>query len=230
MPTGTFFCASNVPDRRVFPAGRWSNCTPHSLEPVHFYIYFCRLVLLVFNLMPNVDWTSVTVKRLYVFLDQRPARLPGISVCDLNEVFRNIHHSNLDHRLRDLNWRIIWGAVKTAHRVFKWGIGNGRCPRANCGKRESISHVFWGCSFPSLLWVWVEHVGGKLKRKPLSLTELCSLRFGSGHLSRFRVNFISARRGEVACVVFAVRNLIRQVTNHRRSDSLPYQRCPKATY
>ena len=157
---------------RVFPAGFFSNCTPHSFEPVCFYMYFCRLVLLVFNLIPDVDWSSVTVRHLYdVFLDQRAVKLPGILVSNLYEVFKNIHNSNLDHRLRDLNWRIVWGALKTAHHFFKWGIGNGKCPRANCGVRECISHVLGGLflPFPTLCLGGVCGGEKKIKGKPFSL-------------------------------------------------------------
>ena len=39
--------------------------------------------------------------------------------------------------------------------------------------------MFWGCSFLSLLWDWVEHIGGRILGKPFSLTASCVL-YGEG--------------------------------------------------
>ena len=39
---------------RVFPS--WSNNTPHSLKPTAYYGHLCKLVLLVFTILPDFDW------------------------------------------------------------------------------------------------------------------------------------------------------------------------------
>ena len=60
-------------------------------------------------------------------------------------------------------------------RVLKWGIRNGRCPRVGCSQPETLSHIFGECSFLPILWAWLEHVGGKILCRPISLTRSCVL-------------------------------------------------------
>ena len=65
---------------------------------------------------------------------------------------------------------MLWGAVKTGHRLQTWGIGHGRCPRGHCREPETLLHLLWQCPSVSLLWEWVENVGSKVFGPTFNLT------------------------------------------------------------
>ena len=173
-----YWVASSL--RGVLPSTVWRNDIPHSFPPTAYYRYFCKLVLLISQISPDIDWGPVSVRQLYEQLaGQEPGRSPSVDVPCLDQMFKLCHESNLGHRLRDLNWRVIWGALKTSQRLSHWGIGDGKCPRVGCAAPESLQHVFWDCPFLCLLWAWVEHLGCKIQARYFSLTRSCVL-YGSG--------------------------------------------------
>ena len=134
----------------------FSNAEPHSSTPssvVQVISSTLRGLATVDLSQPGLVLRNVCSKALdAVYLQSRHP----------TEVWRSVHARLHNNRLRDLAWRIAHGALVTNLKRYHWRLGDGLCPRTGCDTLESISHVFWHCSFVLSLWEWFQALADRV--------------------------------------------------------------------
>ena len=111
-------------------------------------------------------------------IKMRPVRSLGVA----REVWRRLQPKVLGNGLRDLNWLVVLNRLPVRDILYRHGISvNQYCPRGDCFGVETVTHVFWACSFAQQVWA------GAKKRFALlqGLTERGVL-FGEGKQGRTR--------------------------------------------
>jgi len=62
-------------------------------------------------------------------------------------VWRNVNHSALPNRLRDLSWMVAHEILPVRSVMHSRGMSaSSTCPRAGCGAPETVRHLLWECS------------------------------------------------------------------------------------
>ena len=139
--------------------GTFSNTRPKASYPSGVYIQISdSLRRIIDEGGPQVLWDvapSVLYPHLFRSMLAPVCPLSAVQVAVSPEVWRSVCCKLFDSRLRDLAWRIAHGALVTNHfRLFRWGQGDGICPRVGCRAIETIQHLFLECSFVGLAWEW----------------------------------------------------------------------------
>lgn len=71
----------------------------------------------------------------------------GLAVGEPSEVWRNVNHSALPNRLRDMSWMVAHEILPVRSVLHSRGMAAiSTCPRPGCGAPESVRHLFWECS------------------------------------------------------------------------------------
>ena len=73
--------------------------------------------------------------------------VPGLVLGEPSVVWRNVNHSALPNRLRDLSWMVAHGILPVRSVMHSRGMApTSTCPRPGCGAPESVRHLLWECS------------------------------------------------------------------------------------
>ncbi|KAJ8035265.1 hypothetical protein HOLleu_22431 [Holothuria leucospilota] len=141
-----FFMASKL--RRVFPP-IWSNTRPnlHSCHGIH--LHACNLIFKLYSVDNKVWDNCKTTKSIVKCLaDGRNVEVRTVvrnPSLPWDEIWRAVWDNTLDNKLIDFQWRVAHNVLFTGDRVARFGIGDGKCPRASCNAIESPKHLFWEC-------------------------------------------------------------------------------------
>ncbi|KAJ8043748.1 hypothetical protein HOLleu_10986 [Holothuria leucospilota] len=137
-----------------------SNSVPHSWRPTKAYCQM-RETLRIMSTVGDVLQSSAGDQYRAIFDDLVGQVLPN-GYASGPEVWRVVHSRSLDHRRRDLLWRIAHDAIVTNLKRLRWCLGDGICPRTGCTRWESVPHVFWQCGFVAPLWEWFQALADRL--------------------------------------------------------------------
>ena len=158
--------------RRVFPP-IWSNSRPnfHSCDGLH--LHACNLIFKLHSVVDKVwDNCKTTKSIVKTFAEGRNVevravvRNPSLPWDDIWRAVWDIPH---DNKLIDFQWRVSHNVLFTGDRVARFGIGEGKCPGANCNVIETPRHLFWEC--PNTLHVvsWVQSMFHSLVNDSVTL-------------------------------------------------------------
>ncbi|KAJ8018421.1 hypothetical protein HOLleu_43604 [Holothuria leucospilota] len=145
--------------RWFFPT-LFSNSVPHSWRPTKAYCQM-RETLRIMSTVGNVLQSSAGDQYRAIF-DDLVGQVQPNDYASGPEVWRVVYSGTLDHRRRDLLWRIAHDAIVTNLKRLRWRLGDGICPRTGCTGWESVPHVFWQCGFVALLWEWFQALADRL--------------------------------------------------------------------
>ncbi|KAJ8018543.1 hypothetical protein HOLleu_43412 [Holothuria leucospilota] len=145
--------------RWFFPT-LFSNSVPHSWRPTKAYSQM-RETLRIMSAVGDVLQSSAGDQYRAIF-DDLVGQVQPNDYASGPEVWRVVHSGTLDHRRRDLLWRIAHDAIVTNLKRLRWRLGDGICPRTGCTGWESVPHVFWQCGFVALLWEWFQALADRL--------------------------------------------------------------------
>jgi len=104
----------------------------------------------------EVEWAlekskSFTTKSLYKFLMHR-----GVQVKDAE----NIWKTSLPMKIKVFLWQLSLNKLQSAVTLKRRGWkGSTRC--VLCGRQESVSHIFFSCSFACFVWACLSEVFGE---------------------------------------------------------------------
>ncbi|XP_056298028.1 uncharacterized protein LOC130211313 [Pseudoliparis swirei] len=71
----------------------------------------------------------------------------GLAFGEPSMVWRNVNHSALPNRLRDLSWMVAHEILPVRAVMHSRGMSaSSTCPRPGCGAPESVRHLLWECS------------------------------------------------------------------------------------
>ncbi|XP_042275457.1 uncharacterized protein LOC121902267 [Thunnus maccoyii] len=71
----------------------------------------------------------------------------GLAFGEPSTVWRNVNHSALPNRLRDLSWMVAHEILPVRSVMHSRGMSTlSTCPRPGCGAPESVRHLLWECS------------------------------------------------------------------------------------
>ena len=171
-----YFLASKL--RRMFPF-LWSNLVPHS-ENLSFS-YRQAWTILVDLYTRNTNFVNVCkhtsdIVSLLVPGGCVPRVVAAAPARDWHTTWRMIQHPLLCNTLKSFSWKLIHGALFTREKLFRWGIGNGKC--SFCSGKESIFHIFWDCNVNYKILCWVNKVTTSMLGSNLSFDKNLFL-FGS---------------------------------------------------
>ncbi|XP_059397196.1 uncharacterized protein LOC132129581 [Carassius carassius] len=77
----------------------------------------------------------------------------GLTLGEAQKVWRNVSHSALHNRHRDLAWMAAHEILPVRAVMHSRGMSkNPICPRPGCGAPETVKHAFWECSAVRDLW------------------------------------------------------------------------------
>ena len=77
----------------------------------------------------------------------------GLAFGEPTTVWRNVNHSALPNRLRDLSWMVAHEILPVRSVMHSRGMSaHSTCPRTGCGAPESVRHLLWECSAAADLW------------------------------------------------------------------------------
>lgn len=141
--------------RRLYPH-LWSNSVPNCYDTTKSYSYAISII----QSMHAIDPTFVKISRtreLVSILDNETV-IPRVQSndpsCDWDSIWKMAFLPILCNKLKVLNWRITHGAMCTAEKLHRWGIGDGLC--SFCKNPETIRHMFWECPHISRVISWVD--------------------------------------------------------------------------
>ncbi|KAL7852910.1 hypothetical protein SRHO_G00186950 [Serrasalmus rhombeus] len=105
-------------------------------------------------------WLGSYLQRLRILtLDlRRPDReevssVPGLTLCEAKQVWRNAAHPALQNKHKDLSWLAAHEILPVRAVMHSRSMGTSSiCPRPGCGEPETVRHVLWECSVARDLW------------------------------------------------------------------------------
>ena len=93
----------------------------------------------------------------------------GLAFGEPSAVWRNVNHSALPNRLRDLSWMVAHEILPVRSVMHSRGMSaHSTCPRPGCGAPESVRHLLWECSAAVDQWA----AAGSLKFPHLPAREV----------------------------------------------------------
>ena len=155
------FCGIQL--RHLFPP-LFIPSNPHVLDPPYVYRYVLQVFRQIKDTDPDVDFSDLSLQRVADML--KKIQLGPIQYRkDLYHLhnpslWTSVHCPLFDNRLKDISWRIAHNALRTNLKRNHWGIGDGMCPR-DCPDFESVTHLFWECTFVDDLWSWFQFITSK---------------------------------------------------------------------
>ena len=79
--------------------------------------------------------------------------VPGLTLSEAKQVWRNAAHPALQNKHKDLSWLAAHEILPVRAVMHSRGMGtNSICPRPGCGEPETVRHVLWDCSVARDLW------------------------------------------------------------------------------
>ena len=127
----------------------------------------------------NISW--VTNKMIYRFFMSAlpPPKIVRESTRDFSQVWKRLHYSIVDSRVRDLFYLLIHNKLPTRERLFRIAVKPDpyccECPGAEI---SDLEHIFCSCLESSVIWAWVKNKVLSLVGSPALLNwELLNLFF-----------------------------------------------------
>ena len=117
-----------------------------SLPPVYAFI---QTFLKHFNLEQEELHILSNHRSLISVVQEREPVSPvrGLALGEPSTVWRNVNHSALPNRLRDLSWMVAHEILPVRSVMHSRGMSAlSTCPRPGCGAPESVRHLLWECS------------------------------------------------------------------------------------
>ncbi|KAI4884502.1 hypothetical protein NFI96_023826, partial [Prochilodus magdalenae] len=82
--------------------------------------------------------------------------VPGLTVSEAKQVWRNAAHPALQNKLKDLSWMAAHEILPVRAVMHSRGMATTSiCPRPGCGEPEAVRHVLWECSVARDLWAMI---------------------------------------------------------------------------
>ncbi|KAG1929000.1 hypothetical protein F2P79_023222 [Pimephales promelas] len=79
--------------------------------------------------------------------------VPGLTLGEAKDVWRNAAHPALQNRLKDLSWMVAHEILPVRAVMHSRGMAkNPTCPRSGCGSPETVYHLLWECGAARDLW------------------------------------------------------------------------------
>ncbi|KAL7852907.1 hypothetical protein SRHO_G00186920 [Serrasalmus rhombeus] len=79
--------------------------------------------------------------------------VPGLTLGEAKQVWRNAAHPALQNKYKDLSWLAAHEILPVRAVMHSRGMGTSSiCPRPGCGEPETVRHVLWECSMARDLW------------------------------------------------------------------------------
>ncbi len=107
----------------------------------------------------NLEKESVTVltnhRSILSFVQEREqvCLMRGLTLGEAQKVWRNVSHSALRNRHRDLAWMVAHEILPVRAVMHSRGMSKTSiCPRPGCGAPETVRHALWECSAVRDLW------------------------------------------------------------------------------
>ncbi|XP_051568443.1 uncharacterized protein LOC127449203 isoform X2 [Myxocyprinus asiaticus] len=102
------------------------------------------------------DATILTNHKSLVSLvqDREPVSpVPGLTLGEAKEVWRNAAHPALQNRHKDLAWMVAHEILPVRAVMHSRGMAkNAICPRSGCKNPETVRHLLWECGAARDLW------------------------------------------------------------------------------
>ncbi|XP_042275461.1 uncharacterized protein LOC121902270 [Thunnus maccoyii] len=117
-----------------------------NLPPVYAFI---QMFLKHFNLEQEELHILTNHRSLISVVQEREPVSPvrGLAFGEPSTVWRNVNHSALPNRLRDLSWMVAHEILPVRSVMHSRGMSTlSTCPRPGCGAPESVRHLLWECS------------------------------------------------------------------------------------
>ncbi|KAL6476343.1 hypothetical protein MHYP_G00148420 [Metynnis hypsauchen] len=84
---------------------------------------------------------------------EKVSPVPGLTLGEARQVWRNAAHPALQNRLKDLAWMAAHEILPVRAVMHSRGMAkNPVCPRPGCGQAETVRYVLWECSVARDLW------------------------------------------------------------------------------
>ncbi|XP_042609848.1 uncharacterized protein LOC122142963 [Cyprinus carpio] len=79
--------------------------------------------------------------------------IPGLTLSEAKQVWRNAAHPALQNRHKDLSWMVAHEILPVRAVMHSRGMAkNPICPRSGCNSPETVHHLLWECSTARDLW------------------------------------------------------------------------------
>ncbi|KAI7790528.1 hypothetical protein IRJ41_009331 [Triplophysa rosa] len=79
--------------------------------------------------------------------------IPGLTLGEAKQVWRNVAHPALQNRLKDLTWMAAHEILPARAVMHSRGMAkNPICPRPGCNDPETVRHLLWECGTARDLW------------------------------------------------------------------------------
>ncbi|KAL7852925.1 hypothetical protein SRHO_G00187100 [Serrasalmus rhombeus] len=79
--------------------------------------------------------------------------VPGLTLGEAKQVWKNAAHPALQNRLKDMAWMAAHEVLPVRAVMHSRGMAkNPTCPQPGCGQPETVRHVLWECSVARDLW------------------------------------------------------------------------------
>lgn len=107
-------------------------------------------------LLEQQDVTILTNHKHLVSLvqDREPVSpVPGLTLGEAKQVWRNAAHPALQNRHKDLSWMVAHEILPVRAVMHSRGMAkNPICPRSGCNSPETVHHLLWECGAARDLW------------------------------------------------------------------------------
>ncbi len=126
--------------------------------PVSFNLpkEYCFIKKLKKYFLEKEDVTILTNHKHLVSLvqDREPVSpVPGLTLGEAKQVWRNAAHSALQNRHKDLSWMVAHEILPVRVVMHSRGMAkNLICPRPGCKFPETVRHLLWECGAARDLW------------------------------------------------------------------------------
>lgn len=151
-----YFIASSL---RVYFPNIWSNSKPNSSECSFSLNVACEKIIQLFVSDNDFPETCKTIKDVVSILrskDIKPSIVCKYPSLPWVHMWESVFNPMLDHKLVDFSWRSAHRVLYTKAKLKSWKVSNGLCKVTNCGKIETIEHIFWECSKSQPVLNWVQ--------------------------------------------------------------------------
>ncbi|XP_041946294.1 uncharacterized protein LOC121707630 [Alosa sapidissima] len=116
---------------------------------------FIKKFLMRFDL-EGQDVTILTkAKSLVSLVQDREAvsPVPGLTLSEAKQAWRNAAHPALQNKLKDLAWMALHEVLPVRAVMHSRGMARtNTCPRPGCGQPETVRHLLWECGVARDLW------------------------------------------------------------------------------
>ncbi|KAK9951777.1 hypothetical protein ABG768_028226, partial [Culter alburnus] len=106
--------------------------------------------------LESEDVTILTNHKHLVSLvqDREPVSpVPGLTLREAKQVWRNAAHPALQNRHKDLSWMVAHEILPVRAVMHSRGMAkNPICPRSGCNSPETVHHLLWECGAARDLW------------------------------------------------------------------------------